>query len=169
MAAKYRLKLGGEDHEIEVEPDGAEGYRVKLGEDDAARVSLRRINDSARYSLIVDNKPYDIFAEEGPTGFHVVIGGRTIEVGTQTGRRGKGGDLDADMTGEWVLKSPMAGIVQEIRVAADEEVTQGQVLIVVEAMKMQNELHARRGGTVKAVYVSVGQRVDQGTPLLVLL
>jgi pyruvate carboxylase subunit B len=43
------------------------------------------------------------------------------------------------------------------------------VLCVVEAMKMQNELHARRGGTVKAVYVSVGQRVDQGTPLLVLL
>ena len=43
------------------------------------------------------------------------------------------------------------------------------MLIVVEAMKMQNELHARRAGTVKAVYVSVGQRVDQGTPLLVLL
>jgi pyruvate carboxylase subunit B len=43
------------------------------------------------------------------------------------------------------------------------------VLAVVEAMKMQNELHARRAGTVKAIYASVGQRVDQGTPLLVLL
>jgi biotin carboxyl carrier protein len=171
MAAKYRLKLGSDDHEIEVEPDGAEGYRVKLG-DEVAKVSLRRINDSARYSVIIDNKPHDIFAEEGPTGFHVVIGGRTVNVGTQTGRRGgkgAGDTLDADMSGEWVLKSPMAGVVQEIRVSADDEVAQGQVLIVVEAMKMQNELHARRGGTVKAVYVSVGQRVDQGTPLLVLL
>ena len=45
---------------------------------------------------------------------------------------------------------------------ADDEVAEGQVLVVVEAMKMQNELHARRAGTVKAVYVSVGQRVDQG-------
>jgi len=135
-------------------------------------VSLQRINDSARYSLIVDNEPYDVFAEEGPTGFHIVLGGRTINVGTQTGRRGGAGagdGLDVDASGEWVLKSPMAGIVQEIRVAADDEVTQGQVLCVVEAMKMQNELHARRAGTVKAVYVSVGQRVDQGTPLLVLL
>jgi biotin carboxyl carrier protein len=92
-------------------------------------------------------------------------------VGTQTGRRGKGGpeSLDIDDGGEWVLKSPMAGVVQDIRVKADDEVEQGQVLIIVEAMKMQNELHARRAGTVKAVYVSVGQRVEQGTPLIVLV
>ena len=169
MAATYRLKLGTENFEIEVEPDGAGGYRVKL-EDASSRVSLVRINDSARYSLIIDNKPYDIFAEESPTGFHIVVGGRTIDVGTQTGRRGKGGGArDVDMEGEWVLKSPMAGVVQSVFVAADDEVTEGQVVIVVEAMKMQNELHARRAGTVKAVYVSVGQRVDQGTPLLVVL
>ncbi len=170
MAAKYRLKLGNEDQELEVEADGAGGYRVKHG-DVTARVSLRRINDSARYSLIIDHKPYDVFAEETPTGFHFLIGGRSTDIGTQTGRRGKGGaeSLDVDGGGEWVLKSPMAGIVQDIRVSADDEVEQGQVLAVVEAMKMQNELIARRAGTVKAVYVSVGQRVDQGTPLLVLL
>ena len=170
MAAKYRLKLGGADREIEVEPDGSGGYRIKAG-DQTSRVSLERINESARYSLIVDGRPYDVFAEERPTGFHIVLGGRTVDVGTQTGRRGKGGpeSLDIDDGGEWVLKSPMAGVVQEIRVKADDEVEQGQVLIVVEAMKMQNELHARRGGTVKAVYVSAGQRVDQGTPLIVLL
>ncbi|MEX2247521.1 MAG: biotin/lipoyl-containing protein [Dehalococcoidia bacterium] len=171
MASKYRLKLGDADHEVEVEPDASGGFRVTVG-DRTSLVSLERINDSARYSLIVDNRPYDVFAEEGPTGFHVVVGGRTIPVGTQTGRRGGKGApaaLDVDAGGEWVLKSPMAGIVQEIMVRADDEVQQGQVLIVVEAMKMQNELHARRAGTVKAVYVSVGQRVEQGTPLLVLL
>ena len=63
----------------------------------------------------------------------------------------------------------MAGVVREVSIAADDEVTEGQMLVVVEAMKMQNELHARRAGTVKAVYISVGQRVDQGTPLLVLV
>ena len=169
MAAKYRLKLGNEDIEIDVEPDSGGGYRVTLRET-TSRVSLVRINDSARYSLIVDNRPYEIFAEESPTGFHLVVGGRTIDVGTQTGRRGKGsGSLDVDVEGEWVLKSPMSGVVQSILVSADDEVAEGQVVIVVEAMKMQNELHARRAGTVKAVYVSVGQRVDQGTPLLVVL
>jgi biotin carboxyl carrier protein len=169
MAATYRLKLGNEDIEIGIEPDGAGGYRATL-RDQTSRVSLVRISDSARYSLIVDNRPYELFAEESPTGFHFVLGGSTIDIGTQTGRRGKGGgSLDVDIDGEWVLKSPMSGVVQSILVSADDEVSEGQVVIVVEAMKMQNELHARRAGTVKAVYVSVGQRVDQGTPLLVVL
>jgi acetyl/propionyl-CoA carboxylase alpha subunit len=171
MAAKYRLRLGGDQHEVEVEPDRAGGYRVKVG-DTTSSVSLERINDSARYSLIVDGVTHDVFAEEGATGYHVIVGGRTIAVDTQTGRRAGGGgpeSLDVDAGGEWVLKSPMAGVVREIAVAADEAVAEGQVLCIVEAMKMQNELHARRAGTVKAVYVSVGQRVDQGTPLLVLL
>jgi biotin carboxyl carrier protein len=169
VAAKYRLKLGNDDHELEVEPDGTGGYRIKSG-DESARVSLTRINDSARYSLIIDGKTHDLFIEENPTGYHVVLGGRAINVGTQTGRRGVGAEsLDVDDGGEWVLKSPMAGVVLEIRVEANDEVEQGQVLAIVEAMKMQNELHARRAGTVKAVYASIGQRVDQGTPLLVLL
>ncbi len=169
MAAKYRLKLGNEDHEIEVEPDGAGAYRVKLA-DSSSIVSLKRINDSARYSLIIDNTTYDIFAEESPHGFHFIVDGRAVAIGTQTGRRGGGPEsLDVDAGGEWVLKSPMAGIVLDVMVKADEEVKQGQILAVVEAMKMQNELHARRDGTVKAVYVSAGQRVDQGAPLLVLL
>ena len=170
MAAKYRLKLADGDHEVEVEPDAGGSYRVKAG-DTTSRVNLQRINDSARYSVIIDGHPYDVFAEESPTGYEIVIGGRAIHVGTQTGRRGKGGpeSLDVDDGGEWVLKSPMAGVVQDVRVKADDEVEQGQVLVIVEAMKMQNELQARRAGTVKAVYVGVGQRVDQGTPLLVLL
>jgi biotin carboxyl carrier protein len=170
MAAKYRLRLGDETREIEVEPDHASGYRVTV--DGTTRVvSLERINDSARYSLIVDGRPYDVFAEEGPTNYHIIVGGHLVTVGTQTGRRGGGeGDgFDVDAGGEWVLKSPMAGVVREVQVSADDEVSEGQVLVVVEAMKMQNELHARRAGTVKAVYVSVGQRVDQGTPLLVLV
>jgi acetyl-CoA/propionyl-CoA carboxylase biotin carboxyl carrier protein len=170
MASKYRLRLGDADHEVEVEAGSGGTFEITIG-DRTQTISLQRINESARYSVIVDGKPYDVFAEETPAGFHIVIGGETILIGTQTGRRGRGGgdSLDADAGGEWVLKSPMAGVVREIMVSADDEVTEGQVLIVVEAMKMQNELHARRAGTVKAVYVSVGQRVDQGTPLIVLL
>jgi biotin carboxyl carrier protein len=171
MASKYRLRVGDSDHEVEVEPDPNGDFEITVG-DTTHRVNLQRINESARYSLIVDGRPYDIFAEETPLGFHIVVDGQTVLIGTQTGRRAAksgGGGMDADTGGEWVLKSPMSGVVREILVSADDEVAEGQVLVVVEAMKMQNELHARRGGTVKAVMVSVGQRVDQGTPMLVLL
>ena len=172
MAAKYRLRLGDELHDIEVEPDRAGGWRVTAG-DVTRTVSLTRIGDGARYSVIVDGRPYDVFAEEGPTDYRILVAGTRGVVGTQTGRKGGAGSGDdsfaVDASGEWVLKSPMAGVVREIRVSADDEVEEGDVLVVVEAMKMQNELHARRAGQVKAVYVSVGQRVDQGTPLLVLV
>jgi len=171
--ATYQLSLGGEEHELEVEEqDGS--YRVKLG-DSWYPLELERIGESARYSLLIHNKPYDVFAEEGPNSFHIVIGSRRFEV-TQpgaTGRRraeGEASDVDADTEdGEWVLSSPMAGVVQDVMVAPGDDVEKNQVVMVIEAMKMQNDLHAKRGGTVKAVYVSVGERVEQGTKLLVIL
>lgn len=170
MAQKYRLKLGDKEHELEVEEaDGR--YRVRLG-DDWYPVELNRLGDSARYSLLLQRKPYDIFAEEGPQGYHVVIDGRLFAVATPAPSRRSAGAEEVDDstdTGEWELKSPMSGVVQDVFVKPGDEVEQGAVVLVIEAMKMQNELRARRAGIVKAVYVSVGQRVDQGTPLLVLL
>jgi len=173
MGTKYQLRLGDREHELEVE-EGGEAYRVRL---DGVwhPVHLQRIGETAHYSLILDDRPYDFFAEEGPHGYHIVIGSRTIVVVTQAqvrGRRGAGGPevvAATTETGEWILTSPMSGVVQEILVSVDDEVEAGAVVMIIEAMKMQNELHARRAGTVKAIYVSVGQRVEQGTPLLVLL
>jgi biotin carboxyl carrier protein len=63
----------------------------------------------------------------------------------------------------------MSGVVQDLHVSPGDEVKAGTVVVVIEAMKMQNELRARHDGTVKAIYVSVGQRVEQGARLVVLL
>jgi biotin carboxyl carrier protein len=60
----------------------------------------------------------------------------------------------------------MAGVVREVQVAADDEVTEGQVLVVVEAMKMQNELLAETAGIVDSVEVKPGQTVDRGAVLV---
>ncbi|MDP3767853.1 MAG: biotin/lipoyl-containing protein [Dehalococcoidia bacterium] len=170
--ATYQLTLNEEEHELEVE-ERDDGFHVRLG-DTWHPVELERVGDAARYSLLVDRRPYDVFAEESPHGFHIVIGSRLFAVttpGLVRGRRagGPAGVAAPTESGEWVLASPMAGVIQEVLVQPGDEVEAGQAVIVIEAMKMQNELRARRAGTVKAVYVSVGQRVEQGTPLLVLL
>ncbi|MCH7698947.1 MAG: hypothetical protein IH865_08430 [Chloroflexi bacterium] len=171
--ATYKLTLGGEEHELEVEEqDGS--FIVKL-DGESYPIELERMGESARYSLLLDKKPYDVFAEEGPNAVHIVIGSRSFAIttpGPLRGRRSEGepADLDADTEGEeWVLTSPMAGVVQDVMVEPGDEVEKGQVVMVIEAMKMQNDLHTRRAGTVKAVYVSVGERVEQGTKLLVVL
>jgi biotin carboxyl carrier protein len=148
-------------------------FRVRLG-DDWYPIELERVGETARYSVLLDRRPYNVFAEESPHGYHIVIGSRMFAITTPGSARGRRAGGPADMetttdTGEWVLTSPMAGVIQEVRVQPGDEVEAGQVMMVIEAMKMQNDLHARRAGTVKAVYVSAGQRVAQGAPLLVLL
>lgn len=172
MASTYRLRLGDQEHELEVEEHDGQ-FRVRLS-DDWYPLELERVGDTARYSLLLNHRPYDIFAEESPHGFHIVIGARLFAITTPGPARGPRltgpAEVEAETdTGEWVLTSPMAGVVQEVLVQPGDEVEAGQVLVVVEAMKMQNDLRARRSGTVKAVYASDGQRVEQGTPLLVLL
>ncbi len=172
MALTYRLKLGDQEHELEVEEHDSR-FRVRLGKK-WYPVELQRVGDTARYSLLLNNRPYDVFAEEGANGYHIVIGSRLFSITTPGPARGRAAGGPAALetttdTGEWVLTSPMAGVVQEVLVQPGDEVEAGQVVMVIEAMKMQNDLHARRAGTVKAVYASVGQRVEQGAPLLVLL
>jgi pyruvate carboxylase subunit B len=63
----------------------------------------------------------------------------------------------------------MAGQIVDVFVAVDEEVKKGQVLVIIEAMKMNNEIRAQHDGLVKAVYVKKGDRVDPGADLLVLV
>ena len=173
MASTYQLRLGDQEHELEVEEHDGH-FRVRLG-DTWYPIELQRVGETAHYSLIVNRKPYDVFAEESPHGYHIVIGSRLFAITTPGLVRGRraGGPADVETTaeaaGEWVLSSPMAGVIQEVLVQPGDEVEAGQVVIVIEAMKMQNDLHARRAGTVKAVYVTAGQRVEQGAPLLVVL
>ena len=174
MASKYQLRVGEREAEVDVEEKEGGAFHLRLN-GVSFPASLERIGESARYSIIVGNRPYDFFAEETPHGYHIVIGSQTYAVTTRRGRAplAPPGGLQAAaapaLAGEWVLTSPMSGVVQELHVSPGDEVQAGAVVVVIEAMKMQNELRARHAGTVKAVYVSVGQRVEQGAPLLVLL
>lgn len=67
-----------------------------------------------------------------------------------------------------VVKSPMPGNILKINVAPGQKVEEGDVLIVLEAMKMENEIVATKAGTVAQVAVSKGAVVETGTPLVVI-
>lgn len=70
--------------------------------------------------------------------------------------------------GPGVMKAPIPGSVSEVKVKPGEAVKRGQVLLLLEAMKMQNEIMAPSDGVVEEIYVSQGQTVNTGDPLLKL-
>lgn len=67
-----------------------------------------------------------------------------------------------------VIKAPMSGTVLKLPVQQGQKVKKGQVLVILEAMKMENEIVAPRDGTVSQVVAAKGSAVESGAPLVVL-
>ena len=142
-------------------------------------VDARRVNDST-VSLLVQlegsaalSRSIDAaFATQVVAGdFDVHLDGRTIPVQIRPagsfGRQKKDG-AGATGTGPQRVTSPMPGKVVRVLVKPGDEVKARQGLVVVEAMKMENELRAARDGRVREVPVAEGQSVDAGTVLLIV-
>jgi biotin carboxyl carrier protein len=163
--AKYFLRLGDRETEAELE-ETPDGLRVNL--DGAWRdVTLQRLGDSPRYLLVLDDRMIEVLVTEESQAFNVQIAGRNYEVETVRQRsRARGGESDQFVEGRWFLRVPLTGVVAETRVKSGDVVGQGDVLLVVEAMKMLNELRARVAGTVAAVHAEAGQRVEIGEVLV---
>src|SRR2546421_744162 len=85
---------------------------------------------------------------------------------TRAGRGGGGPERRRSRAGPAVVRAPMPGLVVRVEVADGQRVEAGAGLVVVEAMKMENELRAPRAGVVQTVHVAVGQAVEKGMPLV---
>ena len=70
--------------------------------------------------------------------------------------------------GEMAVAAPIPGLVVKVLVAAGDAIEEGQPLVILEAMKMENEIRSMRPGVVKSVEVAPGQRVEQNAVLIVL-
>jgi biotin carboxyl carrier protein len=113
--------------------------------------------------------------EGGAGDFDVHVAGRTVPVqvraSTSLTRQGGAAALGAGQksgAGPQRVVSPMPGKIVRVLVKAGDQVTAKQGLIVVEAMKMENELRAARDGRVRELSVAEGQSVEAGTVLLVV-
>jgi acetyl/propionyl-CoA carboxylase alpha subunit len=164
MAQKLALTLDGVQAEAEVIA-GADGLRVRLGErwHSVDFVPTGRIG---LYSLLVDGRSFEVYAEARTGGWEILIGTRVFSVDAGPARPAGRGPVAMEPAGTWLLRSPLAGIVVETLVAPGDAVRAGQVLLVIESMKMNNELTAARGGTVTEVHVRPGERVERGVQLV---
>jgi biotin carboxyl carrier protein len=114
------------------------------------------------FSLITSGRPSRAYVARRGQGYEVTVGGRTFELlpaGAAGRRRGVVGGAE-DPVG--VVSAPLAGVVVAVHVEVGARIEAGQLLLVVEAMKMQNEVHAPHAGTVTEVLCEAGGRVERG-------
>ncbi len=123
------------------------------------------------YSLIIDGRSYEAYVHPAPDGLEVVLAGRLyhVVVEDERERRLRLASVGAAVTsGDLNLRAPMPGLVVAVPVSQGQTVERGTDLVILESMKMQNELKAPRAGTVTQVRVRPGDRVDQNQVLMVL-
>lgn len=173
---KWVARHGGVDHEVEVrELAGDEGvYEVTLGE------TTYRVNSAdaggldgdGLKSLILDGVQHEVAVRREPQAggggaYHVSADthSETVDVVdplTHLARTSRGG---AGAGGAQEVKAYMPGRVVAVLAAEGDEVAEGQGVVVLEAMKMENEIVAEQAGTLTRIHVEPGQAVEGGDPL----
>ena len=167
----FEVELNGRLRTVAVERVGDRQFRVLLDgvahEVDAVRVGEYGL------SLLVDGDAgtsREVHVAPGVVDGEKLIAfdGRTVSVSVNGRRRRAGADAGTGGAGEQSITAPMPGRVVRVLVSAGDDVAARQGVVVVEAMKMENELRAPRAGRVKDVMVAAGTSVDAGRVLVVI-
>lgn len=159
---KLDLTVNGVEDSIEILAPAPECRFVLGGAERTANVEAA---EPCVYSVLMDGRSYDARVEEVPGGMVVVIDGYRFEVDVRDPRRfsRKAGKRGGE--GVQTVAAPMPGKVVRVLVQTGDAVEAGQGLLVVEAMKMQNEMKASRAGTVLSLSVKQGATVAAGEVL----
>ena len=160
---KYEVGTGERTKTLDIEK--REGGYVIRREDGASQFyEVEKIE--ALYNFLYGGKSYDICCLEHSEGVEVEVGGERHIVRVVDPRK-KALTL-VDSAGEGLIKTQMPGRITEVCVCQGDEVEQGQIVIIVEAMKMENPLKASRSGTVSEVFVQQGDLVEAKAKLILI-
>jgi biotin carboxyl carrier protein len=170
---KRSLLIDGREHTLEWVAGEVSACSLDGERFDAQAVEI----SPGVFSILIGGKSYTVrVAASGaglgdPTAEHqysASVEGRTYSVAVRDPRRWSRGGGGAAREGPQRITAPMPGKVVRVLVAEGDQVAAGQGLIVVEAMKMQNEIKATAAGFVKKLLVAAGQPVGAGDSLVVI-
>jgi biotin carboxyl carrier protein len=163
---RYFARSRDQTHEVIAEQDGT-GWRVQV-DGRSLQVDVLPVGGSL-YSLLLDGRSYEVDVLEGSDACIVLVNGQPFRVELRQERvaPGAGGSPAAAVAGGRVA-APMPGKVVKLLVGRGDAVAAGDGVIVLEAMKMENELKAPAPGRITDVRVAEGQAVSAGEVLVVI-
>ncbi len=164
---KYVVDVGGKEVAVEVLGRGSATRVLVDGEEMDATFSP--IAGRAGWTLRLGERTHSVVIGARNGDSIVTVGSREFDVVVEDEReRAAHAVRGAGASGPRVVRSVMPGIVREVHVAEGDTVEDRGSLLVLEAMKMQNEIRADHGGTVTKVHVGPDTAVAKGDPLLTL-
>jgi biotin carboxyl carrier protein len=162
----YDINIDGKNYRFELEPADT-GWRCRL-DGHEVHVNAALIGRDV-LSVLIAGKAYEIKRERTGSDLHLWVGNfrYTAELRDPRSLRSRRGSA-ADEKGPKKLLAPMPGKVVRVLVRADQTVAAGQSLLVVEAMKMQNEIKSPKKGIVRKVVAVEGLNVNAGDVLAIV-
>ncbi|MFQ5922824.1 MAG: acetyl-CoA carboxylase biotin carboxyl carrier protein subunit [Anaerolineales bacterium] len=163
---KYIATIDDRSFEIDINEQGeiiADGQRLS--------VDFQSVTDQPVYSMLLNGESFEASVSTREMAVEVLLRGRLFLVNVEDERQRRLREttgIDLEQKGEFTLTAPMPGMVIAIPVEVGQSVEKGDNLIILESMKMQNELKAPREGKVSGVRVSPGDSVDQDQVLVTL-
>ena len=122
-----------------------------------------------KYNVKLNGKIYEVEVEKGVASLlkeYDAISAPAPVLPAQPAAPAHADAVTATVTkGANAVESPLPGVVMELKVSVGAKVKRGDVVLTIEAMKMENEISASKDGTVTAFYVQKGSKVEQGTPI----
>jgi biotin carboxyl carrier protein len=165
---RYTAIAGGEERIVEVTASGT-GYRVSIG-DEVLEIDAVRLQGLS-LSLLVGTRSYRCDIEPGRDGrISVLVNGdaHPLEILDERKLRMRRASGKFSLEGPQRVDAPMPGKVVRVLVKVGDEVQEGQGLVVVEAMKMENELKSPKAGKVTELRAVEGAAVESGAKLVVV-
>jgi 3-methylcrotonyl-CoA carboxylase alpha subunit len=167
----YSVHVGSQVREIEVDEAAAPGVYAVTIDGRSVTVTARRSGDGSLV-MTLDGRTVETYVvrARGGTEATVCVGGHAVAVTCRTGMEeqlAKAREASGEAH-ESHVRTSMPGKVVDIKVKPGDEVAAGQRLLVLEAMKMENEIVAKGAAKVKAVHVKVGAAVESGALLIEL-
>ena len=163
---RYVATIDGAEHEFDLEELTGHSLRLKLG-DDQFDVDVRPTGHTS-FSILVGDRAFDCEVARHTDELIVATRGTATRVTLQDAARRVRHAARAHAGGKAELKAMMPGRVVNVLVNVGDKVVAHQGVVVVEAMKMENELKSPKEGTVTTIKVKSGQTVEKGELLIVI-
>ena len=161
---KITAQVGEQVHEVVIERRDKD-FMVEI--DGAKRQVNANKLEGDFYSILSDHVSYEVSVEAGRDGYYIRHGASERHVRFIDPSR-KARELAGAGDGPQTVEALMPGQVVRVMVKEGDKVAQGQGLLVIEAMKMENEIESPKDGKVVALKIEVGQAVESGAALVVV-